>query len=125
MVGWRGEPDGVVPGGYWAWLGGTGLALTGTQVLAFASAWVAAGEGGLLAGLVLTATNLPRVLLVLVGGAVADRVGPGRVLVGTAVAMVVVTGALAVGAAVLAVAAPAALRHPALRRAGVGLRHTG
>ncbi|KXK61569.1 hypothetical protein AWW66_12955 [Micromonospora rosaria] len=98
MAGRRAGPGGRLPGGYRAWLGGTGLALIGTQVLAFASAWVAAGRGGLLAGLVLTATNLPRVLLVLVGGSVADRVGPGRVLVGTGVAMVVVTGALAVGA---------------------------
>ena len=42
--------------------------------------WAAASLGGVLAGLVLTAINLPRVLLLLVGGAVADRAGPFRVL---------------------------------------------
>ncbi|MEV6815969.1 MFS transporter [Micromonospora sp. NPDC051296] len=88
----------AVPGGYWAWLGGTGVSLVGVQAMAFAMAWVAAGQGGRFAALVLTAINLPRVLLLLVGGAVADRVGAWRVMIISVAAMVVVTVALAVAA---------------------------
>ncbi|WP_433528113.1 MFS transporter [Micromonospora sp. CA-263727] len=94
----------VVPGAYWAWLGGTGLSLFGVQAMAFAMAWVAAGQGGGFAALVLTAINLPRVLLLLVGGAVADRVGAWLVMIISDAAMVVVTVALAV--AVWSVADP-------------------
>ncbi|MFY1702166.1 MFS transporter [Micromonospora sp. WMMA1923] len=88
----------VPPRAYWVWLGGTQLSVLGTQILAFAMAWAASGRGGLFAGLVLTAINLPRVLLLLVGGAVADRVGPWRVLIVADAMMVGVTLALAVGA---------------------------
>ncbi|PZG24299.1 MFS transporter [Micromonospora craterilacus] len=87
-----------MPGGYWAWLGGTGLSLVGVQAMAFAMAWVAAGQGGRFAALVLTAINLPRVLLLLVGGAVADRFGAWRVMILSDAAMVVVTVSLAVAA---------------------------
>ncbi|MFG2062237.1 MFS transporter [Micromonospora sp. NPDC048871] len=85
----------AVPGAYWAWLGGTTLSLVGVQAMAFAMAWVAAGEGGGFAALVLTAVNLPRALLLLVGGAVADRLGAWTVMVVSDAAMVVVTVALA------------------------------
>ncbi|WP_307816848.1 MFS transporter [Micromonospora fiedleri] len=85
----------AVPGTYWAWLGGTTLSLIGVQAMAFAMAWVAAGEGGGFAALVLTAVNLPRALLLLVGGAVADRLGAWTVMVVSDAAMVVVTVALA------------------------------
>ncbi|MGC5031419.1 MFS transporter [Micromonospora sp. DT229] len=85
----------AVPGAYWAWLGGTTLSLVGVQAMAFAMAWVAAGKGGGFAALVLTAVNLPRALLLLVGGAVADRLGAWTVMVVSDAAMVVVTVALA------------------------------
>ncbi|MEW2476451.1 MFS transporter [Micromonospora gifhornensis] len=85
----------AVPGAYWAWLGGTTLSLIGVQAMAFAMAWVAAGAGGGFAALVLTAVNLPRALLLLVGGAVADRLGAWTVMVVSDAAMVVVTVALA------------------------------
>ncbi|TCC00686.1 MFS transporter [Micromonospora zingiberis] len=84
-----------MPGGYWAWLGGTALSLIGVQAMAFAMAWVAAGQGGGFAALVLTAINLPRVLLLLVGGAVADRVGPWPVMIVSVAVMVVVAVASA------------------------------
>ncbi|MEU6020039.1 MFS transporter [Micromonospora sp. NPDC047134] len=84
-----------MPGAYWAWLGGTTLSLVGVQAMAFAMAWVAAGAGGGFAALVLTAVNLPRALLLLVGGAVADRLGAWTVMVVSNAAMVVVTVALA------------------------------
>jgi MFS family permease len=60
-------------------------------------AWVSAQRSGLLAGLVLTAVNLPRALLLLVGGAVSDRVGAWKVMIAGDGIMVVVTGALAAG----------------------------
>ncbi|MBX7267215.1 MFS transporter [Micromonospora sp. Llam7] len=84
-----------MPGRYWAWLGGTASSLVGVQATAFAMGWVAAGRGGSFAALVLTAITLPRVLLLLVGGAVADRVGAWPVMVGSDAAMVVVMVALA------------------------------
>jgi hypothetical protein len=80
---------------FWLWLAGAGLSLLGTQVLAFGMAWAAASLSGTLAGLVLTAIVLPRVLLLLVGGAVADRAGPFRVLLVGDGVMLAVTLALA------------------------------
>ncbi|MFV2100991.1 MFS transporter [Micromonospora sp. LOL_024] len=85
----------AVPGRYWAWLGGTASSLVGVQAMAFAMGWVAAGRGGSFAALVLTAITLPRVLLLLVGGAVADRVGAWPVMVGSDAAMILVMVALA------------------------------
>lgn len=58
-------------------------------------AWVAAGYGGAFAGLVLAAINLPRTLLLLVGGAVVDRVGAWRVMLSGDAAMTLVTGVFA------------------------------
>ena len=86
----------TVPFAYWAWLAGTAVSLLGTQVLAFGMAWEAARRSGLLAGLILTAVALPRVVFLLVGGAVADRLGPRRVLLLGDGLMLVVTAALAV-----------------------------
>ncbi|GAA3917952.1 MFS transporter [Actinoplanes auranticolor] len=88
--------------GYGIWLAAATVSLLGTQVLGFAMAWVAAGRGGAFAGLVLTAINLPRVLLLLAGGAVADRVGAWHVMIVADVVMTVVMlvlagAALAVG----------------------------
>ncbi|WBB51132.1 MFS transporter [Verrucosispora sp. WMMA2044] len=88
----------MVPGTYWAWLGGTALSLVGVQAMAFAMAWAAAGQGARFAALVPTAIVLPRVLLLLVGGAVADRVGAWLVLIASNAAMIVVTVALAAAA---------------------------
>ncbi|WP_380169656.1 MFS transporter [Jannaschia sp. R86511] len=77
------------------------VSLTGVQVLNFAMAWVAAGTSGLLAGLVLTAGNLPQALLLLTGGAVADRVGLWRVVLLGYGGMVALLCAFAITAAVL------------------------
>jgi len=80
---------------YGIWLTAATVSLLGTQVLGFAMAWVAAGRGGAFAGLVLTAINLPRVLLLLAGGAVADLVGARRVMIIADVAMTVLMLGLA------------------------------
>ncbi|MCU1633805.1 MAG: transporter [Micrococcaceae bacterium] len=85
-----------IPRKYWIWLAGSSFASLGTQVLGFAMAWVAAGYGGAFAGLVLTAINLPRTILLLVGGAVSDRLGAWRVMISGDIAMTVVTAAFAV-----------------------------
>ncbi|GIJ07821.1 MFS transporter [Micromonospora andamanensis] len=85
-----------LPGAYWVWLGGTALSLVGVQAMAFAMAWAAAGQGARFAALVPTAIVLPRVLLLVVGGAVADRFGAWPVLLVSDAAMIVVTVALAV-----------------------------
>lgn len=90
-----------IPGRYWAWLGGLGVSMTGVQVLSFALAWVAAGTSGLLAGLVLTAGNVPQALLLLTGGAIADRAGLWRVALLGYATMVVLLCVLAVTVAAL------------------------
>jgi hypothetical protein len=87
-----------LPATYWLWLGGTTVSLLGTQILAFAMAWVAAGRSGVLGGLVLTAIVLPRTLLVLVGGAVGDRFGAWRTMIAGDGVMIGVTLAVAVAA---------------------------
>ncbi len=63
--------------------------------MGFAMAWSAAGWGGAWAGLVLTAIVVPRGLLLLVGGAVADRIGAWQVMIAADVAMAGVTLSLA------------------------------
>ncbi|GAB7038703.1 MULTISPECIES: MFS transporter [Catenuloplanes] len=63
------------------WLSGTAVSLLGTQAMAFALLWSAAAGGAPLAALTLTAVTLPRALLLLPAGAIADRLGAWRVLV--------------------------------------------
>ncbi|NDL58039.1 MFS transporter [Phytoactinopolyspora mesophila] len=93
MAGQRSAPpassphDSHVPAAYWLWLSGAACSMLGTQVMAFAMAWSATGQGGLFAGLVLTMVVLPRILFSLVGGAIADRVGAWPVLTGAAAVM--------------------------------------
>nr|MDT0660359.1 MFS transporter [Micromonospora sp. DSM 115978] len=86
-----------MPNRYLIWLAGVTLSLLGTQVMGFAMAWVASGHSGTLAGAVLTAIVLPRVLLLLVGGWLTDRFGAWRVMTVADATMVVVTGGLALG----------------------------
>lgn len=85
----------AIPSRYWAWLAGVTLASLGTQVMGFSMAWVAAGHGGAFAGLVLTAINLPRTLLLLIGGAAVDRVGAWRVMLSGDAVMTIMTGSFA------------------------------
>ena len=94
-------PTPALPPRYRVWLAAVGASLLGTQVLAFGMAWAAAGFSGLLAGVVLAALTLPRTLLLLVGGAVADSAGPRRVLLTGDAAML---GSTLVLAAVLVTA---------------------
>ena len=84
-----------IPTRFWVWLRGLRLPALGARILGFAMAWVAAGYGGAFAGLVLTAINLPRTLLLLLGGAVVDRVGAWRVMLCGDAVMTLVTGVFA------------------------------
>lgn len=88
----------ALPRPYLLWLAGAQAGLLGDAALSFALGWAASGYGGGAAGLVLTAVTVPRTVLVLLGGAVADRFGARRVmLVGDALMLVVTAGlALAV-----------------------------
>ncbi|MET8622245.1 MFS transporter [Kitasatospora sp. NPDC004669] len=89
-----------LPGPYLLWLAGTQAGLLGDAALYFALGWAASAHGGGAAGLVLTAITVPRTVLVLLGGAVADRFGARRVmLVGDAV-MLAATATLAVAVGV-------------------------
>ncbi|WP_430786617.1 MFS transporter [Actinoplanes sp. G11-F43] len=90
-----------MPYHYRIWLGGVALSLLGSQITAFGITWSAAGWGGAFAGAVLTAITLPRVALLLTGGALADRVGAWRVMITADLTMAVATALL--GAAVLTV----------------------
>jgi hypothetical protein len=76
-----------LPTAYRIWVSGAVVSILGDGVLYFALGWTATGHSGALAGLVLTAVNLPRALLLLVGGAVGDRVGARRVLIAGDAAM--------------------------------------
>ncbi|MFI2670785.1 MFS transporter [Streptomyces albidoflavus] len=91
----RKEP---LPRPYLLWLAGILASLAGNAVFFFALGWAAGAHGGVVAGLVLSAVTLPRVLLLLVGGAVSDRFSARSVLIAGDAAMFVLSLALAAAA---------------------------
>lgn len=84
-----------IPPLYWLWLVGLVWTSVGVNLLSFGMVWMATSHSASLAGLVLVATAGPRVTLTLVGGAVADRLGPIRVMVAADSMMTVLTAAAA------------------------------
>src|SRR5687768_6477447 len=88
-------PPRTLPRPYLAWLSGFTVARLGDAVLAFALGWAAAGLGGTTAALVLTLGGLPRLVLLVLGGAVADRVGVRRLLIAGEAALLALTVLLA------------------------------
>lgn len=90
------SPAPPLPRPYLVWLAGLTVGRLGDATLAFALAWAAAAHGGTTAALVVTAAGLPRLVLLLVGGAVADRLGARRLLVGGEAVLLAVVSALAV-----------------------------
>ncbi len=84
-----------LPPSYLLWLAGILASLAGNAVFYFALGWAASEHGGAVAGLVLSAITLPRVLLLLVGGAVSDRVSARRVLIAGDAGMLVFSLVLA------------------------------
>lgn len=92
-------PARALPRPYLAWLLAVTVSRLGDAVLAFALGWAASGFGGTTAALVLTVNALPRLVLLVVGGAVADRVGARRILIAGEAALLVLTVVLAVALA--------------------------
>jgi MFS family permease len=89
------EPDTQrIPVRYWIWLFGAAVSLLGDLTMTFAIGWSASQHGGRIAGLVLLLAAAPRAALLLIGGAVGDRFGAGRVLLVSCVAMFAITTAL-------------------------------
>lgn len=87
-----------LPRAYKLWLVGILVSLVGNAVFYFALGWAASEYGGSIAGLALSAITLPRVLLLLVGGAVSDRVSARRVLIIGDAAMLIFSLTLAASA---------------------------
>jgi MFS family permease len=85
----------ALPAPYLIWLSGAMGSQLGNVLMYFALGWAATAHGGIGAGLVLTAVNLPRVVLLLVGGAAGDLFSAWRVMVGGDAVMLVATSALA------------------------------
>ncbi len=110
--------------GFRVWSVATATSSLGDSVSYFALGWAAAAHGPDVAGLVLTLGSIPLCFLILLGGAVADRLGVRRTMIGCDLAMVAVLtvfavhavgGASVVGLCLLALLSgtAAALRRPA------------
>ncbi|MFD0314349.1 MFS transporter [Streptomyces flavalbus] len=88
------------------WVAAYGVSMVGDNVYYIALSWAAVrGGSAAQAGVVMAVSALPRAVLLLGGGVVADRFGPRRVVIGSDVVRC---------AAVLAVAALLALASPGL-----------
>ena len=74
----RREP---LPIAFRVWVCGALASQLGDSAMYFALGWAASARGGTAAGLVLSAISLPRALLLLLGGAVGDRLGARRVMI--------------------------------------------
>ncbi|MFB7228879.1 MFS transporter [Streptomyces fimicarius] len=78
------------------WLGAYTASMIGDSVYFMALAWAAARTGSASGtGLVLAAGSIPRALLMLGGGVLADRLGPRRVVIGSDAARAVLVLGLA------------------------------
>jgi MFS family permease len=80
-----------------AWLAAAALSSTGDSVSFFAIGWVAAAHGAGAASLVLTVESVPLCVLILAGGALADRFGVRRMMILCDAGMAVVMAGLALG----------------------------
>jgi hypothetical protein len=85
-----------LPRSYLAWLSGALVSQVGDAALYFALGWAASARGGLATGLVLSSISLPRTVLLLVGGAIGDRLGARRVMITGDSVMFAVAAVLAV-----------------------------
>ncbi|WP_327678814.1 MFS transporter [Kitasatospora sp. NBC_00458] len=84
-----------LPGPYLLWLAGAQAGALGDAAMYFALGWAATAHGGGAAGLVLTVITVSRTALVLLGGALADRLGARRVMLAGDTVMLAATLALA------------------------------
>ncbi|WP_257477570.1 MFS transporter [Acidipropionibacterium jensenii] len=69
-----------LPSGFWWWAAATAVSGLGTGVGRLAISWSATGLGARTAGWVSSFTTLPTIVLVLLGGALGDRIGQRLVL---------------------------------------------
>jgi MFS family permease len=83
-----------LPTAFRFWVTGALVSQLGDAAMYFALGWAATAHGGGAAGLVLAAVSVPRVLFLLLGGAVADRIGARRVMIAGDAVMLVVSLAL-------------------------------
>lgn len=83
----RGRRDGL-PTQLWFWIGASSASAIGSGVAQVGLTWTAAGIGGQAAGWVNALGILPTALLVLIGGAVGDKLGQRQVLVLTTCASI-------------------------------------
>lgn len=90
-----------LPRSYVLWAGAATVSNVGVAALYFALGWAASAHGGSGAGLVITALVGTRTVLLLVGGAITDRVGARAVMIAGDTGLLVATTALAVAAAVV------------------------
>lgn len=90
------EPRKGLPHPYLTWLAGALTSQLGSAAMFFALGWAATVHGGTAAGLVLSSVVLPRTVLLLLGGAVGDRLGARAVMITCDAAMFGVALVLAV-----------------------------
>jgi hypothetical protein len=75
------RPARLLTAPFTAWLGAATVAAVGDGILYFAIGWTASSYGGRTAGVLLSLVLLPRTLLMLLGGAIADRWGLRRTVI--------------------------------------------
>lgn len=88
----------TLSGSFLTWALSASLSDIGGYTMYFALGWAATGHGGTAAGIVLSAITIPRTVLLLLGGATADRLGPRAVMIAGDAGLLLVTSALAVAA---------------------------
>ncbi|MDN3358493.1 MFS transporter [Actinomadura sp. DC4] len=93
-----------LPRDFKKWFCGTIIATTGNVAFSVTLQWTATTHGGIVAGVVLACGTVPQMILLPIGGAVADRVGVRRVMLITLVSEVLASLSLA---AVVVAAGPA------------------
>ncbi|MFB6819307.1 MFS transporter [Streptomyces sp. NPDC056347] len=90
------EPPAHRDGNVLRWLGAYTASMIGDSVYYMALAWAAARTGdGTQTGIVLAVGSIPRAVLMLGGGVLADRIGPRRVVIGSDAVRCLVVLALA------------------------------
>jgi MFS family permease len=90
-----------LPTAFRVWVTGALVSQLGDAAMYFALGWAATVHGGAAAGLVLSAVSVPRVLFLLLGGALADRTGARVVMIAGDAVMFAVSLALIVLSAYL------------------------
>ena len=83
-----------LPRRFLVWLAAAVVSRAGDAAMYFALGWAGSAYGGTAAGLIITAVVLPRTVLLLLGGAVGDRLGSRAVMIAGDASLMVSTTAL-------------------------------